>query len=285
MKPRMLGVLLYLASGSAAYALPPPVEIAFAAGHVTVSAADAPVADVLAAWGLAGHADLVGAAYLGTRRISIRLMNAPEADALRAIVGSPAWYTTVARETPGGAESAFQRIVILPAAQTARAGDDASMPERRFTYYDDSDAAAGLAALMSLPSERQPDEPRPQGDPESIYQYAPATTSIPDDPRMVPPPASENRQPLFPTSGADPETIYEYSPTPEPLEPVPSSTVIPAPVADPEVRFQHLYAPAALENAPDLQVIAGGIPGLPVFTGFDGLLRLPGRVVRYVIDR
>jgi hypothetical protein len=258
------------------------VEIAFAAGRVTLSAADAPVADVLAAWAQTGHAEVVGAEYLGTRRISIRLMYTPEADALRAIVGSPAWFRTEARETPGTAESAFQRIVILPEARTRPGNEDASMPERRYKYFEDPDAAAGLAALMSLPSERRADAPpRPPGDPESIYQYAPATTSIPDDPRMVPPPASENRQPLFPTSGRDPETIYIYSPTPEPTEPVPQSTFIPLPVADPEVRFQ--YAPAALESAP--LPTAAGIPDLLVFNGFDGLTRLPGRVIRYTIER
>jgi hypothetical protein len=279
-RPWILGFCVCLAGGRAANALPlPPVEIAFAAGRVTVSAANAPVADVLAAWARTGNAEVAGLEYLGTRRVSIRLMNTPEADALRAIVGSAAWFTTVARETPGSAESAFQRIVILPEARTASSGED-SIPERRYKYFEDPDAAAGLAALMSLPSERPADAPpRPPGDPETIYVYAPATTSIPDDPRMVPPPASENRQPLFPTSVRDPETIYEYSPTPQPAEPAPTSTVIPPPLPDPELRFE--YAPATLD--PVVLPTAEGIPNLPVFSGFEGLTRLPGRVIRYVI--
>jgi hypothetical protein len=269
---------LWLAGGGATYALPPPVEVSFAAGRVTVSAADAPVADVLAEWARKGGSEIVGAENLGGRRISIRLMNTPEADALRAIVGSPGWFRTDAREAPGSAESAFTRIVILPEARTAR-GDDALTPERRYKYYEDPDAAAGAAALMSLPSDPRPAGPRPPGDPETIYVYAPATTSIPDDPRMVPPPASENRQPLFPTSVRDPETIYEYSPTPQPPEPVTSSTAIPAPLPDPETRFE--YAPATLDAI--VLPSAGGIPNLPVFNGFEGLTRLPGRTIRYVI--
>jgi hypothetical protein len=248
MRSCILGLVVCLAGGSAAYALPaPPVEIAFSAGRVTVSAIDAPVAEVLTEWARKGGAAFAGAEYLGNRRISIRLTNAPEADALQAIVGSAAWFRTEAREI-GGAESAFARIVILPAAQTAGGSDGGS---------------------------------RPQADPESLYEYAPATTSIPDDPRMVPPPASENRQPLFPTSVRDPEAIYEYSPTPEPAEPVVSSTVIPPPLPDPETRYE--YAPAALESV--VLPTGDGIPGLPVFDGFEGLARLPGRVIRYVIDR
>jgi len=79
-----------LAAGSGAFGLPvQPVEIAFSAGRVTLSAADAPVADVLAAWARTGHTDLVGAEFLGARRISIRLTNTNEADALATIVGAP----------------------------------------------------------------------------------------------------------------------------------------------------------------------------------------------------
>jgi hypothetical protein len=200
----LLGLSLWLAGGGATYALPPPVEVSFAAGRVTVSAADAPVADVLAEWSRKGGAEIVG-----VREPGRPAHQHPPHEHARCRCPSgpswvrPGWFRTDARDSPASTESAFARIIILPEARTAR-GDDASTPERRYKYFEDPAAAAGAAALMSLPSDPRPAGPRPPGDPESIYVYAPATTSIPDDPRMVPPPASENRQPLFPRASGIP---------------------------------------------------------------------------------
>src|SRR5262245_44614020 len=156
-------------AGSAASALQvQPVEIAFAAGHVTLSATDAPVADVLAAWTRTGHAEVTGVEYLGARRISIRLTYANEADALRAIIGSPGWYSAVLRESPAPSESTFQRIVIKPDAMAAAASDTA-VPETRYSYDSDPEAgkaAAALAALPATPGVKR----RPAGvEPEAFY--------------------------------------------------------------------------------------------------------------------
>jgi len=266
-----------IATGGAASALQmPPVEIAFAAGRVTVSAADAPLADVLAAWARAGHTDVTGAEYLGARRISIRLTNASEADALRAIIGSPDWYTTVARDSTPTTESIFQRIVIQPSALTVTRGDAVAAPELRYSYYSDPNTDALAAAQAAVPSS-PPVSPRPANvEPESFYHYDPVQ---PDAPEAVASAIAPARLlPPLPLS-ATPEEIYTYSPTPEVREPSVSSAAIPPPpAAEPEVRFTYDATP---QEPPHLYPTRLVVPNLPAFQGWIGL-RLPGRVIRYV---
>ena len=229
----------------------PPVEVRTANARVTVTASDVPVSTVLLAWAEAGHLEVVGVENLGARRVSIHLTNTPEADALTAILGSTAWYTTVAREAPSGTESVFSRIVILREALTAGGTGDGALPRA--------------------------------GEPESIYRYSAATQTAPDEVHLLPPPGAEALQPAFPTSGAEPETVYNYSPTRDLPDPIVQSAFVPeTPALDPEVRFH--YSPATLESPPDLERLMGGIPSLRIFSGFTGLLSLPGRVIYHVYE-
>jgi hypothetical protein len=174
-KSWVLAVVL-MGYGSAAAALPPPVQIAFSAGRVSVAVADAPVADVLAAWARIGNCELTGAEYLGARRMSLHLTNVAEADALRAIVGAASWYSTVVRDTPEALQSTFQRIAVLPAAATAAAGSRAPAPETRYSYSSDPDAdAAAMAQFAQLAAPQPPQSAKRPADvePEAFYRYTP----------------------------------------------------------------------------------------------------------------
>ena len=284
MRPWVLAIVV-MASGSAVSALPgPSVEIAFSAGRVSVSASDAPVVDVLTAWGKAGHAELAGAPYLGARRITLHLTDAAESDALLAIVGSAGWYSTVARDTPSASESIFQRIAILPAAVTAAVGSQSAAPETLHTYSSDAEMDAAAVAAVEAAARIRPDPamPRRPADvaPEAFYQY-----STPDLPEWIQREPPVNRQPLRLTLGVDPEVLYTYSATTQPVEPLPSSSLfIPDPPAlEPEQRYSYEPTP----EVPGLTAPkrpsgdADGVPEILVFEGFAGL-RLPGRVIRYV---
>jgi hypothetical protein len=255
--------------GSAAAALPPPVELAFSAGYVSVSAVDAPVADVLAAWNRTGHTELSGVEYLGARRISIRLTRATESDALRSIIGSPGWYATVSRDGSAASESTFQRISILPAA--ASAANESAPPESRYTYThtSDPDADSLAAAQLAMPPARDVPRRPADVDPEAFYHYDPISASDGVEPVV-------SRQPYRLTLGVEPEVLNTYTPTPEPIEPVVSSSLMPQPrAAEPEVLFS--YTPT-----PELPASSAAVPDLPVVDGFSGM-RLPGRVIRYVL--
>jgi hypothetical protein len=281
-KPWVLAVVAVIGSGSAAAALQdPPVQVVVSAGRVSVSATDALVADVLTAWARAGDFEVRGADHLGARRISIRLTNSDESATLSAIVGSPGWYTTVARDTPlSASESTFRRIVILPAAAAAARASSADIPESRYVYASDPEADARAAAMFALPP--APDVKRRPPDvlPESFYKYDDPAPDPPDALKALLTPPEISREPLHPTLGVIPEVLYTYSPTPQPADPGVTSAIIPpTPDLVPEARYTYDPTP----EIPAYMLPKGlVVPNIPVFEGWTGL-RLPGRTIRYVL--
>ncbi len=276
MTPWVLALVLVGSGG--AQSAPPPVQLSLSGGRISLSAADAPVADVLTRWARAGHAQLLGVEYVGARRITIRLAGASEADALSAIVGAPNWYTTVARNTPAASESTFERITILPAAAAA-AGTEQAPPEARFAYGDNPERdAAALAHIAEAAAVPQPPGPRrpPDVEPEAFYTYGSTLeTEATAELALTP-----SRQPLHPIAANEPETVYTYASTTPVIDPIVSSNLRPEPPAlEPEQRF--VYA----STTPAPTTNADGIPDLPVMAGFAGLQRLPGRAYHYVIER
>jgi hypothetical protein len=275
---RWVLALVLMGSGGAQSALP-PVQLTLSGGRISLSASDARVADVVTRWAQEGHAQLAGVEYLGARRITIRLSSTSEADALKAIVGSPNWYTTVARDTPAASESTFERITILPAAAAAAGGLDQVPPEARFAYGDNSDRdAAALAHIaQAVPAPQTPAARRPPDvEPEAFYTYgATLETEATADLALTP-----SRQPLHPIAPNDPETVYTYASTTAVTDPIVSSNLKPeTPALEPEQRFTYSSTTPAPTTSVD------GIPDLPVMTGFAGLQRLPGHAYHYVIER
>ena len=274
------GALIATVGAASSAAQPQPVEIAFSAGRVTLSAANAPVADVLTAWARTGHAEVTGAEYLGARRISIRLTDANEAGALQAIIGSPAWYSTVMRESPEASDSIFRRIVILPAALAAATAAPPE-PEKLYSYSQDPDAEMRAAAqLLTLPPPPPDVKRRPANvEPESFYQYDSVPSVATDLPGgSAPPAAPATAKPL--PQAAIPEVLYSYTPTPELREPVVASNVIPpTPALVPEAVYTYDPTPAVSAPAQPAELV---VPNIPMFEGWIGL-RLPGRPIRYVL--
>jgi hypothetical protein len=266
----LLGLLL-CACGSVAFALPQAaVEVAFLQGRVTISASDAPVADVLRAWAAAGHTELTGAEYLGTRRITLRLSGAPEETALAAIVGSASWYRAARRDYVAASESILGRIDILPAAASAGASASAATPEQRYEYVSTpltDDVAAAVAQRSTAPA-----PPTPQQYPEAVYEYTSPAMS-PEVLKMIPGAGAVSQQPAN-QAGTDapvPERIYEYTATPDTFE----RTIPPAQPSSPltsteppERRFAYVTPDRQIYVFPDIQVIDGlgdgPMPGEPV---------------------
>jgi hypothetical protein len=139
-------------------------------------------------------------------------------------------------------------------------------------------------AQLAAPQPAQPPQPKRPADvePEAFYRYT--EPQAPEDVIAV---AAVNRQPLHLTIGVDPEVLYTYTPTPEPTEPVVTSLIKPEPQAlEPEQRFTYAETPE-VPTPVVAPLSAGGdlVPDLPVMLGFAGLERLPGRVIRYVVER
>ena len=280
MKPWILAVVLFIGSNSVSGAQDAPVQIAFSGGRVSLSVADAPVADVLAAWARDGHTQVTGAEHLGPRRISIRLTNTAEADALRAIVGSPAWFRTVARDMAATPESTFERIVILPEAAAAASASSRDIPETRYSYSSDPEADARAAAMAALPPAPNVKRRPPDVEPEIFYQYSAAAPEPPETVKAILTPPEISREPLHPTLGVIPEVLYTYSPTPQPADPGVTSSIIPqTPDLVPEARYTYDPTP----EIPAYMLPRGlVVPNIPVIEGWAGV-RLPGRPIRYVL--
>ena len=160
-----------LASQCAAAQAQAPVQIAFDGGRVTLSAAEAPVADVLAEWARVGGTKVSGAERLPRRTVTVNLVAADEATALEAIVGTVNGLLASERSTIAAGESRFERIVVVAAngaAPVARpspaAPVDAAIPESRFVYPVPADAGdpgdPGSLASMIAAGTRQPDPRR-----------------------------------------------------------------------------------------------------------------------------
>jgi hypothetical protein len=265
----LLGLLI-CACGSVAVALPQAsVEIAFVQGRVTISASDAPVADVLRAWAEVGHTEVMGVEYLGSRRITLRVSGAFEETALAAIVGSSSWYKAARRDYVSASESTLRRIDILPAAAAAASSANAATPEQRYEYVSTpltDDMAAAVAQRQASPA-----PPTPQQYPEAVYDYVSPTIS-PEVLKLIPGAGAVTQPPVNPmgTESPVPERIYQYAATPDTLA-LPISTQPSRPVTTsepPERRFAYISPRIEPYLLPELEVIEGlgdgPMPGEPV---------------------
>ena len=121
------------------------VSIAFDAGRVTISAADALVADVLEEWARVGGTRITGADKLTALRLTIKLVDVPETEALQAVIGSTAGYIFTRRPQAAAGLSSLQNLIVAqappgdaaaakPAIRRLADEVDMSIPESRFEY-------------------------------------------------------------------------------------------------------------------------------------------------------
>ena len=89
------------------------VQVRLDRGRVTLVAAEARLAEVLAAWSRAGGTRFVGAEALGDELVTLHLVEVDEAAAMRILLSAAAGYVAAARRAPGPGGSRYDRVKIL----------------------------------------------------------------------------------------------------------------------------------------------------------------------------
>ena len=95
-------------------------DVSFAAGRVTITAHEAPLAEILTAWERRGGPQFVGAGGLPDQPVSVQLVDVPEREALRVLLRSAAGYVALPGTADGPGASAYDRVLIM--GETTSAG-------------------------------------------------------------------------------------------------------------------------------------------------------------------
>ena len=96
-------------------------DVSFAAGRVTITAREAPLAAIFGAWQRHGGSRFVGASRLPGEPVTVQLVDVPEREALRVLLRAAAGYVAIPKaETQSGA-SAYDRVLIMAGPASAGA--------------------------------------------------------------------------------------------------------------------------------------------------------------------
>jgi len=224
-------LILGVPAGSEAGQSRSSIKIAFADGRVSVMAEEAPASEVLAQWGRVGKTEVLGAELVDRKRVTVRLEEASEGEALDAILGRGVAYLTVPRRSEPGL-SGFARLLIGDAAiATEKPVDRSIPPEARYAYYVGERVLSGkgfgkpeFVTLKELPPA-----------PETRFDYFAPEKATGDYGRPVFEPIDER--------WVIPEKRFEYF-----LKDFPKFDVgdfVRPPTTYPEVRFKYFCGPKA----------------------------------------
>jgi hypothetical protein len=125
MKTFILAVAALLVVASTASA---DVRLTMQNGHVTLSAKDATVRQILTEWARVGQTKIVNAERVPGGPMTIELTNVPEAQALDILLRSLSGYITAARPVEVVNLSHFDRIIIMPTLASARPATSSPPP-------------------------------------------------------------------------------------------------------------------------------------------------------------
>jgi hypothetical protein len=161
----IFALLICLCSGPPpAVAAPDAVIVTIRDGRASVTARNATVKDVLAAWSRAGGTTILNIEALGDSRLTVQLIDVPEEQALEVILRPASGYVARQRASMGDGESRFDRVMIV-----GRQAVPASKP-------------APAPIPEPIPSGSQP--------PVAIGRLiGPDGAPVPDDQQDAPPPA------------------------------------------------------------------------------------------------
>ena len=129
------------------------IRMAIDGGRVTLSAIEAPLADVLAEWSRVGGTRFVGAETLSRETVTLRLVEADEADALRLLLRSAGGYVAAPRRAGMAGAARYDRVTILAARRTpAPAPNNAARAPANETDAGGTPAGSGAPSGL-LPME------------------------------------------------------------------------------------------------------------------------------------
>ena len=167
-----LGAVLLVAVFCAAFAPPvsADVRVSFANGRVTVIAENATVREILQEWSRVGGSTFVDAEKIpGFERMTIRLENQPELDAIDVLLRSVAGYMVAPVDADDAVVSSIARVFILPTSKPV-----AYIPPPPTDIEADSDAAP--ARVTSMPPRPDDDGPVRVQTPPAIVAPAPVSS-------------------------------------------------------------------------------------------------------------
>ena len=93
------------------------LEVSFRDGRVTIIAIDVPVRTILQEWSRVGETEFVEADELTGRPVQLKLVNVPEAKALRILLRQAAGYVAAPRAKRPIEGSRFDRVLVMAATQ------------------------------------------------------------------------------------------------------------------------------------------------------------------------
>ena len=157
------------------------VRMAIDGGRVTLSATEAPLADVLAEWSRVGGTRFVGAERIGRETVTLRLVDADEADAIRLLLRSAAGYVAAPRRAGVAGAARYDRVTILAARRTpAPAPNNAARAPA-----NETDAGGTPAGSGAVPGLLPMEELQRVLDAAAAADGRPASADAPTD-RLVP---------------------------------------------------------------------------------------------------
>jgi hypothetical protein len=188
------------------------VQLTIHDGRVSLVATNATPAEIFEAWSRAGGVLIVNADRVPSTPVTLRLDNVPEAQALDTLLRPVSGYLARRRLDGNTANSAFDRIVILPTAPMPR---DEARPAV-------TPGGVNGGAPVVFPQPPRAGQPMPPTQPAPGIPQGPGVTRlvgpdgqpVEDDQADAPPAPSRPQQQPQPYSGDSPSPYPQPQPTP-----------------------------------------------------------------------
>lgn len=127
---RVAGALLAIVA-SVAPVRANELELTMGGGRVTILAQDSSLKAILAEWGRVGNTVVIDADKLADERISLELVDVPEAVALRTLLRTATGYMAAPRAVASAGVSRFDRILIMATSKPAAPANPPATTQRR----------------------------------------------------------------------------------------------------------------------------------------------------------
>ena len=150
---------------------------------MTLTAADAPLSDILAAWAEVGDTHFVDADKLTGPPVTLQLVDVPEADALRTLLRSATGYLAAPRPAGAPGASTFDRVVVLATPRAPRAATATSAaptfpgPPAQTTPFFRTPGQSPAAQPRNPTIDVTPDEAAQLEQLQQLLQQPPVATS------------------------------------------------------------------------------------------------------------
>jgi hypothetical protein len=185
MRFHLLRMAILAAAVGAAAPAGADVKLVIANGHVTLSATNATVPQILAEWARVGQTRIVNGERVIGAPVTLELADVPEAQALEIILRAASGYVLAPRQIAAAGASAYDRIYVVPTSNAPRAPMVAAAPPIPVVAaprFAPGPPQIDNDATDDVPRRNGPIQPPPQALPVPPPQFAtpaPAVTTYP----------------------------------------------------------------------------------------------------------